>query len=206
MKIVCISDTHSMHRNVEVPSGDLLIHAGDFMSDGRNLRQLSDFVAWFQSLPHKHKILIAGNNDAIMEETPEVAEFLFEGFTYLNRSSVDVEGFRFYGTPYTPAFMDWSFNSSPEQAERFAREIPGKIDVLISHGPPHEMRDSCPGGKVGCPFLAQRIRQTKPRYLVCGHIHEGYGMMDTDFGTTIINAAILDGNYKVVNKPLVFNL
>jgi predicted phosphodiesterase len=29
MRIVCISDTHSMHRQIEVPEGDLLIHAGD---------------------------------------------------------------------------------------------------------------------------------------------------------------------------------
>jgi hypothetical protein len=30
MAIVCISDTHELHREVEVPAGDLLIHAGDF--------------------------------------------------------------------------------------------------------------------------------------------------------------------------------
>ena len=29
MKIVCLFDTHELHRDVEVPDGDLLIHAGD---------------------------------------------------------------------------------------------------------------------------------------------------------------------------------
>jgi hypothetical protein len=28
--IVCISDTHELHRELDVPHGDILIHAGDF--------------------------------------------------------------------------------------------------------------------------------------------------------------------------------
>jgi len=30
MKIVALSDTHGMHHSVEVPDGDVLIHAGDW--------------------------------------------------------------------------------------------------------------------------------------------------------------------------------
>ena len=30
MRIVLISDTHGLHRQLDVPAGDLLIHAGDF--------------------------------------------------------------------------------------------------------------------------------------------------------------------------------
>jgi hypothetical protein len=30
MAIVCISDTHELHREVEVPAGDVLIHAGNY--------------------------------------------------------------------------------------------------------------------------------------------------------------------------------
>jgi hypothetical protein len=32
MAIVCIRDTHELHREVVVPAGDLLIHAGNFSS------------------------------------------------------------------------------------------------------------------------------------------------------------------------------
>lgn len=28
--VVCISDTHELHREVNVPDGNILIHAGDF--------------------------------------------------------------------------------------------------------------------------------------------------------------------------------
>ncbi|KKM07385.1 hypothetical protein LCGC14_1734480 [marine sediment metagenome] len=29
MKVVCIADTHGMHRQVEIPDGDIFIHALD---------------------------------------------------------------------------------------------------------------------------------------------------------------------------------
>lgn len=28
-KIICVSDTHGLHRKLDVPDGDILIHAGD---------------------------------------------------------------------------------------------------------------------------------------------------------------------------------
>ena len=29
MRVVCLSDTHGLHSGVDVPGGDLLVHAGD---------------------------------------------------------------------------------------------------------------------------------------------------------------------------------
>src|SRR3546814_799299 len=55
------ADTHNKHGSVELPEGDVLIHAGDFTTSGK-LSQVEDFVAWFSSQPHPHKILIAGNH------------------------------------------------------------------------------------------------------------------------------------------------
>ena len=34
IRIVCISDTHKKHRQLDVPDGDILIHAGDFSQWG----------------------------------------------------------------------------------------------------------------------------------------------------------------------------
>ena len=46
MRLVCISDTHSMHRQVVVPDGDVLIHAGDCLGVG-TLEELEDLDNWF---------------------------------------------------------------------------------------------------------------------------------------------------------------
>jgi len=63
-RIVCISDTHSMtsHMNRSVPDGDVLIHAGDFTRCG-HLQEVRQFNTWLGSLPHPHKIVVAGNHE-----------------------------------------------------------------------------------------------------------------------------------------------
>jgi len=55
MKIVFISDTHSRHYHVDIPNGDMLIHAGDFSSRG-TAHEVINFLNWFSNQPHKHKI------------------------------------------------------------------------------------------------------------------------------------------------------
>ena len=63
MRIVCISDTHEFHRDVEVPDGDLLIHAGDFTYFSKRPSMLFDFDDWLGSLPHEHKVVVPGNHE-----------------------------------------------------------------------------------------------------------------------------------------------
>ena len=50
MRIVCIADTHGLHRQLEVPTGDLLIHAGDFTFYSKPPSIVSDFDDWLGSL------------------------------------------------------------------------------------------------------------------------------------------------------------
>lgn len=59
-RFVCISDTHS--RMLPVPPGDVLLHSGDLTATGT----YADFqrtMAWLVDLPHRTKIIIAGNHD-----------------------------------------------------------------------------------------------------------------------------------------------
>lgn len=58
MKIVCIDDTHELHRELIVPDGDLLIHAGDFTFFGKSQRCLREFNEWLGELPHRHKVVV----------------------------------------------------------------------------------------------------------------------------------------------------
>ena len=61
IRIVCVSDTHSQTSKMKhvVPDGDVLIHAGDFTLTGHIL-EVENFNKWLGTLPHKHKIVIAG--------------------------------------------------------------------------------------------------------------------------------------------------
>ena len=46
LTLVCLSDTHELHREVEVPPGDILIHAGDFTFMSGRRSQIKDFDLW----------------------------------------------------------------------------------------------------------------------------------------------------------------
>jgi Icc-related predicted phosphoesterase len=58
---------------------------------------------------------------------------------------------------------------------------------------------------VGCEDLLEKIKEVKPKFHICGHIHEAYGgikQSDTEF----INASVLDENYNLRNQPVVFEI
>ncbi|XP_055383659.1 UPF0046 protein C25E10.12 [Condylostylus longicornis] len=64
LRIVCMSDTHSLtpYIKFDIPDGDIFIHAGDFTKCGR-LQEVTEFNEWIGRLPHKHKLVIAGNHE-----------------------------------------------------------------------------------------------------------------------------------------------
>ena len=66
-RVVCISDTHNRHAELPpLPPGDILIHAGDLTETGTEA-ELEAAFAWLSSAPHKHKIVVAGNHDSLLQ-------------------------------------------------------------------------------------------------------------------------------------------
>ena len=66
VRFVCLSDTHMQHRKMTVPSGDVLVHTGDFSNHG-SLEEVREFAAWFAAQPHPLKLVVPGNHDMIMD-------------------------------------------------------------------------------------------------------------------------------------------
>ena len=197
MKIVCLSDTHMEHEQLAVPDGDVLIHAGDSTYRGA-VPELVRVNAWLGTLPHRHKIIIAGNHDWLFETDPSLAESLMTNAIYLRDSATSIAGVKFYGAPWQPWFMDWAFNlQRGAEIKRKWDLIPTDTDVLITHGPPQGILDIVPDYRtgldinVGCEELAPAIARVKPKLHIFGHIHEGYGQLERD-GVTYINAANCD--------------
>lgn len=206
MKIVCISDTHGSHTDIEIPAGDVLIHAGDATCEGA-LKEVAGFCNWFASQPHKHKILIAGNHDWLFERDPGLARSLTKGFHYLEDSEVNVGGLSVWGSPWSPEFNGWAFNlpRGPRLAQKWDL-IPVNIDILVTHGPPRGILDLTPTGEmVGCADLTRRLMAANPLLHVFGHVHSGYGEL-LEAGTQFVNASICDESYAPTNKPVVVEL
>lgn len=206
MRLVCISDTHSMHRQVSVPDGDVLIHAGDCLGVG-TLEELEDLDNWFSEQPHRHKILIAGNHDWCLQDEPADAEALIMNATYLRDSGTEIEGHKFWGSPWTPVFFDWAFNLArgPAIAERWA-QIPSDTDVLITHGPPAGILDQVNNSlAVGCNDLTWELERLAVKLHVFGHIHESYGQQTLN-NCLYVNASTCTGRYKPLNPPVVVDI
>lgn len=124
-RLVLISDTHGMHASIDVPEGDVLVHAGDFSARGRE-REVADFGAWLAAQPHAHKIVVAGNHDFLFEREPERARELLGDVHYLLDSGVEAAGLSFWGSPWQPWFHEWAFNlrRGPALEEVWARAAP----------------------------------------------------------------------------------
>jgi len=60
---------------VDLPDGDILIHAGDFTSFGKD-EHVADFNAWLGELPHKYKIVAFGNHENNASWHKEAASLL----------------------------------------------------------------------------------------------------------------------------------
>lgn len=211
MRFVVISDTHSLHESIDLPAGDILVHAGDFSLGGEPL-EVQQFFAWFARQPHSHKVVIAGNHDLLFESTPLHARAMVPGnVRYLEDSGCEIEGLRIWGSPWQPFFMNWAFNLATE-SERQAKWdlIPRDTDVLLTHGPPFRILDECYDGRhVGCAALAGTVRELEPALHLFGHIHESYGRTHDPTGRTgtiFVNACICDHLYRPVNPPVVVDI
>lgn len=218
MRVVCLSDTHGKHGSLSVPEGDLLVHAGDFTRKGA-MEEVAAFAGWMRSLPHPHKVLVAGNHDFLFQNEPRLARELLDGLTYLQDEGTTVLGLRIWGSPWQPWFFDWAFNlrRGAPLAAKWAL-IPERTDILVTHGPPRGIGDRVDGTiakaagvlmgqgeEVGCDDLLARVLEVRPRLHVFGHIHEGYGLVERD-GITYVNASSCDVKYRPVNPPIVVDL
>jgi len=188
VRIVAVADTHLFHRELEIPDGDVFVHAGD-MCRGGDLEELREVAAWLAGLPHRHKVVVAGNHDWAFVHEAAAARAALAGMVYLQDSEVMIDGLRFYGSPWQPAFHDWAFNlpRGPQLAAVWAR-IPTGIDVLITHSPPEGIGDRSPvGGRAGCADLTARIAIVRPRLHLFGHIHQDGGLWERQ-GIVFANA------------------
>jgi Icc-related predicted phosphoesterase len=235
MRIVCISDTHSLEKDIvhPIPEGDVLIHAGDISNKGGE-KDVTNFIHWFQNINgFDTKIFISGNHDHCFEQVNKphhkrdydwlrnlmAPENLAQSNVYyLEDNFMTIEDpefsrpIKFYGSPWQPWFYDWAFNLPRlgDEIEQKWKMIPDDTDVLITHGPPNEILDLVnnfrqPNRNVGCELLRFHVERVKPALNVFGHIHEGYGTKIIN-DTLFVNASICNPSYYPINKPIIVDL
>lgn len=207
MNITCLSDLHG-HLPEDVSECDILVIAGDITPGGRRYNRHyavaswlnTEFRSWLAGVPAKHIVATWGNHDLIGVEQPDLVPKDLPWHLLVDES-IELEGYRIHGTPWSVQFGNWAFMASEERLADIYESIPHGTDILISHGPPFGHGDRVTTGEhVGSRALANRIHVIRPLLTVCGHIHEAAGMYVVPDTTTLVNASILDERYRVRSK------
>lgn len=204
-KITCLSDTHGLHWDVKTEGGDLLICAGDY--EIRTIEDLKDFRSWLNKQQYRFRVLVMGNHDSLFSKQPP--DFLRTQFTnchILYNDSIVLDGIKIWGSPFSLIFNDWSYMESEFELSEMYAKIPKDVDIIISHTMPQGILDTCyigaPQGKnVGSYALQGALRKRKPKLFVGGHLHLNGGKDYFNGKTLFVNAALLDEEYQLVNKP-----
>ena len=234
MRIVATSDVHGNFPTMKIPDGDVLIIAGDILSDFADghstttrfgnffsmrsqLEELEHLNNHLSILPHKLKILIGGNHDFAMQKEEAATRKIITNGVYLRDEMYEFQGVKFYGHPWIPTLERWAFFADPVSMREKCDAIPD-CDVLITHGGPWGILDVVPGardwvgdklvdsgGHCGCKSLARRTYKMRPKVHIFGHIHESYGQRESN-GTRHFNVAHCDRSYDPVNPPAVIDL
>lgn len=188
-----------------LPEADVVLHCGDLTKRSHRLEYESTF-SMLRRLRAPLKLVIAGNHDGALDrrwwevweqprrdphmETPAAVERIIEesradGVQYLTEGTYTFDlangaRLRVYASPWTPEFGAWGFQYSSEGASAgHDFDIPGDVDVAMTHGPPRGVLDLAGRGATrtaaGCDWLFRAVYRGRPRVHCFGHIHEGWG-------------------------------
>jgi Icc-related predicted phosphoesterase len=183
MRIWHISDTHTFHTMLEVPTDiDMVIFSGDCSNPKdpfANEPEVRDFIDWYSTLPVKHKIFVAGNHDTSIEKRLVTKyDFMNAGIIYLENEDVIIDGIKIFGSPHTPTFgYGWAFNKDRTKLDRIWRNIiDTDVDIVINHGPPKGILDLSLDRngnleRCGDKSLLNRLMEVNPKLCLFGHIH-----------------------------------
>ena len=169
LRFICMSDTHvndDCFKNV--PDGDVFLLSGDSTYFG-STKEVKKFVGQLNTLPHKTKIIIAGNHELTfdlekwnkdkeslikenrslqdVEDAATLKQMVIDNCThYLENSAVPgtIGGYKIWGSPCTPWMFDWAFNvrRGPDIRKKWDM-IPTDTDIIMTHGPPLGYGDQC---------------------------------------------------------------
>lgn len=205
MLLAAISD---LHGHVPSPAAQSIIDKADVLCISGDVDSPSfESVEWIASL-RKPVVLTPGNHDRFFSD-PEDERFnwgLEPHIHVLIDKGCEIDGVRFWGTPWSPIFCDWAFMLPPDGLrEKFAK-IPKGIDVLISHVPP-----AIPRGRIGViqgqntqlgsRELYEAVCRAQPRFLFCGHIHTGNHERCRIVQTECYNVSYLNEQYEPTYLP-----
>lgn len=233
MRICVMSDLHGELPNAH-KSAEITLICGDIvpLRMQRNTPQSkkwleTEFAYWAINWPSEKIYFIGGNHDFLFDghyTTNDVLQlksktegklWYLDGTQIVEHISNDGQSYIIFGTPFCHIFGNWAFMREDENLRELYEYMPAECDIVISHDaadinnlglvPPnmwHPYNSVNAGNKV----LAEAIKEKKPKYYFCGHIHEGNHQVKEIDGTTMANVSLLNDSYQMVYEPLYLDI
>jgi Icc-related predicted phosphoesterase len=138
-------------------------------------------------LTKKETLMVHGNHED--EDLIKMWEKMYPNLTNLHAKHFEKNNIGFFGTGTT----DWGFKEDSEQVYKELKKGHDKIKskekkIMISHCPPEGSAIELMGfpGSYG---VRKAIDKFSPDVVVCGHIHEGAGIIEEIGKTKVMNVS-----------------
>jgi hypothetical protein len=196
MKILAIADIHGdtglvkkIEKLAKKEKVDIIILAGDQTWFGEPVEKIVSPIA------KKPTLMIHGNHES--EELVKMWEQMYPNLKNIHKKHLEKNKIGFFGSGTT----DWGFKEDAEQVFKELKQGHDKIKhlnkkVMIQHCPPVGSMIELLGfpGSYG---VRKAIDKFHPDVLICGHIHEGGGIIEQIGKTKVMNVA---------RTPIIFEI
>lgn len=181
MKILVFADLHDDPGFFEVlkekaKQAHMILGAGDYTLFGKRLKPILNEL----NLLGKPCFLIHGNHEE--SEDMETLVNDFDNLTFIHKKKVNYKDLEIVG------YGGDGFSKIDKNAENYFKNITLQNGIILFHGPPFNTnQDFVNGLHVGNESYRNIIEEKKPLVVICGHIHENFGVTDKIGETIIIN-------------------
>jgi Icc-related predicted phosphoesterase len=187
----------------------------------------TEFAYWALNWPSEKIYFIAGNhdflfdghytnNDALQLKSKTDGKLWYlDGTLTIEHVANDGKSYTIFGTPFCKIFGNWAFMREDENLRELYEPIPGGCDIVISHDAadinnlgliPPGVWNPTDYINAGNKILAEAIKEKKPKYYFCGHIHDGNHKVTEIDGTIMANVSLLDDHYEMAYEPLYLDI
>ncbi|MDD5416417.1 MAG: metallophosphoesterase [Candidatus Aenigmarchaeota archaeon] len=155
--------------------------------------------------------------DKLKLNVKKLSDMKFDNVKLINYKSVKIDDMKMIGIPYFVE-EDWirRFTPNDDMALKKAKTTNkkvreklkelGKADIILMHNPMYEVMDKVTNSAApptwqnkhaGSKIILKYVKNTEPKFVVCGHIHEAKGTSKLG-KTTIINPGC-NGEYYIID-------
>lgn len=228
----------SLVEYTKIPRSDYCVIVGDIMPMIDHSVSYQEwwfknkFLPWLEGVPCKYKLFCFGNHDfwPQSQTAEQIQNLLPENSHYFLDTFKEIDGVRFFGSPWVSGLGRWAFNKEPHDLEKLLDDkitaTNSDIDVFFAHSAPLIgdigksldrkvfVCDPVTGffnkevPEFGNEAIANIIYKHKPALCLHSHIHSGdHKGLTVNFGQSFVcNVAYLNEDYKAKYKIRQFEV